>query len=118
MINKKTFCFDIDNTLCVTSGSNYKKSRPKTKMIKIVNQLFKNGHEIKIFTARYMGRNKDNQKKISSKMKSDTRKQLKHWGLKYHKLIFGKPTFDFIIDDKSIIFNEKKIFNFLSKYYD
>ena len=51
-MKKKTFCFDLDNTLCVTKGSNYLKSKPKKKLIKLVNELYNNGHTIKIFTAR------------------------------------------------------------------
>jgi hypothetical protein len=39
--------------------------------------------------------------------------QLKKWKLKYHKLIFGKPSFDVYIDDKSIFF--KKNWSFLLK---
>ena len=35
-----------------------------------------------------------------------TRKQLKKWDLKYHELIFGKPSYDLFIDDKSIFFNK------------
>ena len=31
-----------------------------------------------------------------------TTKQLKSWGVKYHKLILGKPSFDLVIDDKMI----------------
>ena len=34
-----------------------------------------------------------------------TNKQLKNWGLKFHKLIMGKPTYDIVIDDKSINYN-------------
>ena len=57
---KKTICFDIDNVICKTTKSNYKKSTPILKNIKCINQLFKDGHTIKIFTARYMGRTNDN----------------------------------------------------------
>ena len=35
-----------------------------------------------------------------------TRNQLKKWGVNYAKLIFGKPSFDYIIDDKSIFFKK------------
>ena len=85
-------------------------------MVKIINSLFSSGHEIKIFTARYMGRNNDNAKKINSRIKSRTKKQLKMWGVNYHKLIFGKPSYDFIIDDKSILYNKKKTVKELKKY--
>ena len=34
-----------------------------------------------------------------------TKKQLKKWNLKYHKLILGKPTYDFVVDDKAYGYN-------------
>ena len=118
MINKKKiiFCFDIDNTICSTNKSDYHNSIPNKKMIKLINSLFRKGHIIKIFTARYMGRNKNNQKKINTKYKSETRKQLKLWGVNYNNLIFGKPSFDYLIDDKSMIYEEKKVITKLKKY--
>ena len=36
-----------------------------------------------------------------------TLKQLKSWGLKFHKLYMTKPSFDFYVDDKSYNFNKK-----------
>tara|TARA_B100001057_G_C22342434_1_gene753817 strand:+ start:390 stop:620 length:231 start_codon:yes stop_codon:yes gene_type:complete len=57
---KKTFSFDLDNTICKTNSNNYLKSKPYKKVIKLINKLYDNGHCIKIFTARYMGRNNDN----------------------------------------------------------
>ena len=59
--NKKTFCFDLDNTICKTSKNNYKSSKPIKKSILIINSLYNSGHIIKIFTARYMGRTNDDQ---------------------------------------------------------
>ena len=112
---KKVFCFDIDNTICFTKGTDYRLSRPKKKIIKLINKLFESGHTIKIFTARFMGRNNENVKKAKGEGYNFTYKQLKKWNLKFHKLIFGKPTFDFIIDDKSIDF-QKNIESKLKKY--
>jgi len=96
----KIFCFDLDNTLCETKASNYNNSKPKKKAIKVVNSLYDKGHIIKIYTARYMGRNQDNlknKKKISLKISN----QLKLFGLKYHKLFISKPSADIYIDDKA-----------------
>ena len=64
--------------------------------------MFNDGIIIKLHTARYMGRTKDNQKKAELKIKKITINQLKKWNVKYHKLFFGKPSFDLVIDDKSI----------------
>ena len=35
-----------------------------------------------------------------------TMKQLKKWKVKYHKLIFGKPSFDLFVDDKALFFKD------------
>ena len=36
-----------------------------------------------------------------------TFKQLKKWGLNFHELKFGKPSYDIFIDDKSLFFQKK-----------
>ena len=96
----KTFCFDLDNTLCNTKNNNYNSSKPIRKAIKTVNYLFDKGHIIKINTARYMGRSKD--KLINKRhIKLKITKQLKKFGLKYHKLFIGKPSADIYVDDKA-----------------
>jgi len=102
---KLIFCFDIDNTFCKTKGNYYEKSKPTYSAIKTINKLYENGHTIKIFTARYMGRNNDNirdKKKIYLKIK----KQIDSWGLKFHKLFISKPSADIYIDDKSYGYNK------------
>lgn len=103
----KTFCFDLDNTLCKTIKNKYEESRPIKKKIRILNQLYDRGHIIKIFTARFMGRSND---KVSSAKQLGyllTKKQLSLWGVKYHYLILGKPSYDILIDDKSISYDPK-----------
>ena len=111
-----TFCFDLDNTICITKNSNYSTSRPKPNAIKMINELYDNGHIIKINTARYMGRNNDNIKKASKQGFKKTHKQLKSWGLKFHKLVISKLAADIYIDDKSYGYNKnwkKKFKNYL-----
>ena len=105
-MSKKIFCFDLDNTLCTTYRSEYGKSKPKKKAINKVNQLFEKGHIIKIYTARYMGRYNNNRFLAEKKIKKLTITHLKKWGLKYHKIYFGKPSFDLVIDDKAIFFKK------------
>ena len=102
---KKTICFDIDGVICRTIGNNYMDSKPIKKNIHAINQLYMKGYTIKIFTARYMGRHKDIVNKAKKQGYKFTKKKLDEWGLNYHKLIFGKPSFDLIIDDKAIFFN-------------
>ena len=112
-MKKKIFCFDIDNTLCVTEDKKYSKSKPIKEVVSLINNLYSEGHYIKIFTSRYMGRNNDNIKKAYKQGYQSTYKQLKSWGLKFHKLYMGKPSFDFFVDDRSIGFkrNWYKKFN-------
>jgi len=113
----KVLCFDIDNTLCTTDNSDYKNSKPPKKNISLVNQLHTKNYYIKIFTSRFMGRSKEKSSLARKKGFDFTKKQLKSWGLKYNELIFGKPSFDLLIDDRAIFFKknwQKKIKEFLS----
>lgn len=97
----KTLCFDLDNTICNTSNVDYKKSTPKINVVRFINSLY-GKYEILIFTARFMGREKGNLIRAKKRGYKFTEKQLKKWGLKYHKLIFGKPTYDIFVDDKNL----------------
>jgi len=118
MNNKKKYiiCFDLDNVLCVTPKSLYKKSKPIKKAIELVNSLYAKGFYIKIFTSRFMGRNNENVFKAKKQGYIFTKKQLLDWGLKYDKLIFGKPSYDLFIDDKNLSFNKNWI-EILKKNY-
>lgn len=53
-----------------------------------------------------MGRNKNDVKKAKAQGLNQTKKQLNKWGLKYHKLFFGKPAADYYVDDKFIDFKK------------
>ena len=82
----------------------------------MINQLYEKGHVIKINTARYMGRNKDDFKKTYKQGYKQTYNQLKKWGLKFHKLFLSKPSSDIYIDDKSYGYDtswKKKFKNYL-----
>ena len=102
----KTFCFDIDGVICITKGNDYKNSKPNKKVIKIINDLHKKNYVV-LNTARFMGRTKNNKKKAELLAKKITFTQLKKWKVNYHKIFFGKPSYDFVIDDKSIFLNQK-----------
>ena len=106
-MKKKIICFDLDGVICSTKKNYYSKSRPKKKIIRIINSLYSNGNYIKIFTSRYMGRSQENAKLAKNKAEKLTKKQLSNWGVKYHKLIFGKPSYDYFIDDKAFNFKDK-----------
>ena len=53
-----------------------------------------------------MGRNNEIISKAKKQGFKMTENQLKKWGLNYHKLIFGKPSFDLFIDDKTIFYKK------------
>ena len=71
----------------------------------------------KCYTARFMGRNFDDEKKIRKKDKVFTINQLKSWGLKYHKIFFGKPNFDILFDDKSFEFDKDGLIRLINYNY-
>ena len=102
---KKKFCFDLDGVICSNTYGDYEKAEPLCDSIKKINYLYNNNYYIIIFTSRYMGYAKGNLESAMKKGYTFTQNQLNSWGLKYHKLIFGKPEYDIIIDDKSYNYN-------------
>ena len=114
--NNKTFCFDLDNVICNTRENYYSKSKPIKKTIDIINELYDKGFEVKIYTARYMGRSNEKINEAILKGYASTEKQLKKWKIKYHFLIFGKPSFDVIVDDKSFGYQKNWHHSFKKKY--
>ena len=102
----KKICFDIDNTICKTKLNYYKLSKPIKKAIRTINALYDDGYIIIIYTARGMGSCNSNLKLVHKLHYNFTMKQLKKWGLKFHKLYLGKPSFDLFIDDKSLSFSK------------
>ena len=112
---KKIIVFDIDNTITKTIKNNYRLAKPIKKRIQLINKLYDKGHYIKIFTARYMGRNKENRNLVKKKYYKETFNQLSLWGVKFHELIMGKPSYDMLIDDKSHNPKDKKTFSMLNK---
>lgn len=96
-----TFCFDIDGVIMnLVKGNDYSLSTPIKENVDFINELYKKGNEIILYTAR------------GSATKIDwtelTKSQLENAGLNYHKLFFGKPAADYYIDDKLISIEELK----------
>tara|TARA_B100001093_G_scaffold519676_1_gene609796 strand:- start:2792 stop:3130 length:339 start_codon:yes stop_codon:yes gene_type:complete len=101
----KKICFDLDGVICVTKNGNYKTSKPKKEVINLINKLY-DKYYILIFTARYMGRSKESIRLAKKRGFKFTLRQLQKWNLKFHELKFGKPSYDLIIDDKSLGFKK------------
>lgn len=96
---------DIDETICISpEDRDYSKATPIQKHINKINEMYENGDTIVYWTARGTGSGID--------WREVTEKQFLDWGVKYHKLEFGKPIYDLFIDDKNIesreFFDEKK----------
>ena len=112
---KKKLCFDIDGVICKTKGRYYSKAVPNYNVIKLINILYEN-NKIIIFTARYMGRNDDNIALAKRQGYIKTYNQLKKWGLQFHELRMGKPSFDLFIDDKNFLYSSNWLMLFKKKY--
>ena len=90
----KTYCFDIDGTICTISVADYNLAEPYIDRIKQINDLYDKGNKIIFNTARGFETGID--------WSDLTHYQLKEWGVKYHSLHFSKPAADYYIDDKNI----------------
>ena len=90
------WCFDLDNTLVNTTGSDYKSSTPIPEAIAKVQQYKERGDHIIIMTARGSGSKTD--------WREFTANQLDEFGIPYDQLIVGlKPGgVDVFVDDKAI----------------
>jgi len=89
----KTYCFDIDGTLCTNTEGAYEDAQPFPDRIAYVNRLHKAGHTILLYTARGSTTDID--------WRDVTEGQMAAWGVCYHKLYLGKPTAHVYIDDKA-----------------
>jgi hypothetical protein len=101
----KKIVFDLDGVLCTQTKGDYENAKPINKAITLINKLHDAGHKITIHTARFMGRCSDNPVKAKKMGYIFTKNQLASWGIKYHKLILGKPSADLLIDDRAIFFS-------------
>ena len=90
------WCFDLDNTLVNTKGSDYENSTPIPEAIAKVRGYKDRGDHIIIMTARGSGSKVD--------WRDFTEKQLNKFGIPYDQLIVGlKPGgVDVFVDDKAI----------------
>ncbi|MFC2025032.1 cytidylyltransferase domain-containing protein [Chloroflexota bacterium] len=99
----KRLCFDIDGIIATLIPSNrYDLAEPQPDNIRIINSLYKQGHQIILFTARGSA--------TGINWVEITRRQLSAWGVKYHELLFGKPPADYYVDDKLLSIEQLQTF--------
>ena len=97
--DRKTYCFDIDGVIATLVPNNdYALAHPRVAVINRINSLYDEGHKIILFTARGSA--------TGLSWENVTEKQMEDWGVKYHKLQFGKPAADYYVDDRMVPLSE------------
>lgn len=85
---------DYDKTLSTGDGEVWWNDElddsPRWDMIELVNDLYKMGHVIIIYTAR------------REEVREATEYYLKKWGVMHHALKMEKPGYNMLIDDRAI----------------
>ena len=102
------YCIDIDGTLTEPHDGSPWDAVPRMDRIARVNEWYDNGYTIYLMTARgfihstsrYPQDITSQQAEADYHCRSRTEAQLKKWGVKYHKLFFGKPRANKYIDDR------------------
>ena len=106
-MENKIIAFDLDDVLCYRTSEKgrvekYLSCKPIPTMINIVNKCYDKGHTIIIYTARGFTSFEKDIHDIYANLFTITQNQLTAWGVKYHKLVFGKIHYDVLIDDKAV----------------
>jgi len=95
LASAKVFCIDIDGVIATQEATHaYDAARPRAAMIRAINDLYDAGHTVILATARGSVTGID--------WSAVTKAQLEAWGVKHHRLVFGKPAADFYIDDRNL----------------
>lgn len=85
---------DFDSTLTTSEGNPWWVDRldeePREEMIEVVNDLYKQGHTVIIYTAR------------REEVRDETEYFLQKWGVMHHALVMDKPGYKLLIDDRAI----------------
>jgi hypothetical protein len=103
------YCIDIDGTLTEPHEGTPWEAVPIPSRIDKVNKLYDEGATIYLMTARGFIRSQDHDGTITEQQKfadeharERTEAQLTKWGVKYHKLYFGKPRAVIYVDDRAM----------------
>lgn len=90
---EQIYCIDVDGTIC-TERVKYEEAKPIEKTIRKINELYDKGNTIILYTARGAYSGVD--------WSELTEKQLKSWGVKYHRFLRGKPFAQEYVDNKAV----------------
>lgn len=100
---------DLDHTLCFPDESygqnrdKYRFAAPNEAIISRVNTWYRQGHEIVIYTARRMKTHNGDVARVKEDVGQLTRNWLAEHKVLYDELMFGKPYYDMLIDDKTCL---------------
>ena len=121
----KTIAFDLDDVLCWHSPEydklgvdKYLYCEPIDSAIDMVNEYYEKGYRIIIYTARGMVLYNGNVNMVYENLYDLTYRHLIEWGVKFHRLVMGKLSYDLLIDDKVInshMITREKLDEFLEK---
>lgn len=116
---KKFILVDIDETIAYYEDvRQYDKALPHKENIKLINDMYDEGHYICMWTARG---GSEASKKAGRCYYDFTMQQLKDWGVKFHELSTGskgnyiKPAADLVLDDKAMTIDQLKVIRKLDK---
>lgn len=103
-LNKLTLIVDLDKTLCTKKKENetYADVLPHKDLINILNNIYDNGAEIYIESARNMLTQNNNEAKVIKNIGWTTLKWLKDNNVSYDGIKFGKAMGSCYIDDKAL----------------
>jgi hypothetical protein len=97
---------DIDGVICDEANEDVNLRKPYLDRIAYLNSLFKQGHDIIIYTSRGMNSCNDNPIEADKKYRELTTKQLNGWGVCFDKIYFGKPNADIYIDNHNMLMDD------------
>lgn len=111
MGEKKDIFFDIDGVITIEtegfSNALYLARTPNTTIIELINVLYSRGeHKITLYTARHLCD------------RTVTEYWLKLHGVKYHKLILGKPHYHILIDDRAFRYKDSLPLEIITAIYN
>ena len=105
----KDIAFDLDDVICwhhpdydEVGVDKYYHCEPIESGVELVNEYYDKGYRIIIYTARGMGAYDGNVNLVYERLYDLTFNHLKEWGVKFHRLVMGKLSYDLLIDDKAI----------------
>lgn len=101
----KRLVFDIDNTIAMKNGNDYRNSIPNIPVIDKIIEYKDNGFEIILFTSRNIRTHENNIGKINAKTLPVIIDWLKKYNVPFDEIYVGKPWCGeegFYIDDRAI----------------